>query len=178
MSKNLKTLLCCVLSLVFVAGTIVAVFADSNSLFATETESATNEEVTAEETTVAETTTAPEVEDTTEAPVVDDTTVPSVEDTTDAPVVDDTTVTTTEPVEDTTDAEPEFRLGDVNFDGKITAADARLALRFSAKVQIPTAEEFIVADVITDGIIYAADARLILRVSARIASEADFGKAA
>ena len=170
MSKNLKTLLCCVLSLVFVAGTIVAVFADSNSLFATETESATNEEVTAEETTVAETTTAPEVEDTTEAP--------EVEDTTEAPVVDDTTVTTTEPVEDTTDAEPEFRLGDVNFDGKITAADARLALRFSAKVQIPTAEEFIVADVITDGIIYAADARLILRVSARIASEADFGKAA
>jgi len=170
MSKNLKTLLCCVLSLVFVAGTIVAVFADSNSLFATEAESATNEEVTAEETTVAETTTAPEVEDTTEAPVVDDTT--------EAPVVDDTTVTTTEPVEDTTDAEPAFRLGDVNFDGKITAADARLALRFSAKVQIPTAEEFIVADVITDGIIYAADARLILRVSARIASEADFGKAA
>ena len=159
MSKNLKTLLCCVLSLVFVAGTIVAVFADSNSLFATEAESATNEEVTAEETTVAETTTAPEVEDTTEAPEVDDTT--------EAPEV-----------EDTTDAEPEFRLGDVNFDGKITAADARLALRFSAKVQIPTAEEFIVADVITDGIIYAADARLILRVSARIASEADFGKAA
>ena len=161
MSKNLKTLLCCVLSLVFVAGTIVAVFADSNSLFATEAESATNEEVTAEETTVAETTTAPEVEDTT-----------------DAPVVDDTTVTTTEPVEDTTDAEPAFRLGDVNFDGKITAADARLALRFSAKVQIPTAEEFIVADVITDGIIYAADARLILRVSARVASESEFGVAA
>lgn len=162
MSKNLKTLLCCVLSLVFVAGTIVAVFADSNSLFATEAESVTNEEVTAEETTVAETTTAPEVEDTT-----------------DAPEVEDTTVSTTAPeVEDTTDAEPEFRLGDVNFDGKITAADARLALRFSAKVQIPTAEEFIVADVITDGIIYAADARLILRVSARVASESEFGVAA
>lgn len=157
MSKNLKTLLCCVLSLVFVAGTIVAVFADSNSLFATESESVTNEEVTAEETTVADTT-APEVEDTTDAPEVEDTTVPEVED--------------------TTDAEPAFRLGDVNFDGKITAADARLALRFSAKVQIPTAEEFIVADVITDGIIYAADARLILRVSARIASESDFGVAA
>ncbi len=160
MSKNLKTLLCCVLSLVFVAGTVVAVFADSNNLFATE--SVTAEEVTADETTTVV------VDDTTEAPVVDDTT--------EAPVVDDTTVPA---VEDTTDEEPAaLRLGDVNFDGKITAADARLALRFSAKVQIPTAEEFIVADVITDGIIYAADARLILRVSARIASEADFGKAA
>ena len=64
MSKNLKTLLCCLLSLVFVAGTIVAVFADSNSLFATEAESATAEEVTAEETTVADETTteAAEVE--------------------------------------------------------------------------------------------------------------------
>lgn len=161
MSKNLKTLLCCVLSLVFVAGTIVAVFADSNNLFATEAESVTAEEVTADETTTVV------VDDTTEAPVVDDTT---------APVVDDTTVPA---VEDTTDEEPAaLRLGDVNFDGKITAADARLALRFSARVQMPTAEEFIVADVITDGIIYAADARLILRVSARIASEADFGKAA
>ncbi len=135
MSKNLKTLICCILSLLFVAGTVVAVFADSNSLFTAE--EATSEDATAEVTTV------------------------------------------TTPVEETTDAEePTYRLGDVNFDGKITAADARLALRFSAKVQVPTAVEAIVADVITDGVIEAKDARLILRVAAQLNTEADFGVAA
>ena len=68
--------------------------------------------------------------------------------------------------------------GDVNLDGKITAADARLALRFSAKVQTPTADEFIVANVILDNTITAFDARQILRVAARIITEADLGIAA
>lgn len=121
MSKNLKSLICCILALLFVSGTVIAVFADSNSLLK-EPEAVS---VTEEESS------------------------------------DDVVVT--------------LRLGDVNFDGKITAADARLALRFSAQVQTPTAEEFIVADVITDGKIEANDARLILRVAARLNVEADFG---
>lgn len=67
-------------------------------------------------------------------------------------------------------------LGDVNFDGMITAADARLALRLAAKLE-PSATEkmFFVADVITDGEVHAKDARLILRVSAKLQPETDFG---
>lgn len=162
MSKNLKTLLCCVLSLVFVAGTIVAVFADSNSLIVKESESLTNEDVTADETTtVVEETTIDEETTVEEETSAEETTKP--EETTDEPG---------------TDVEPSYRLGDVNFDGKITAADARLALRMSAKLETPTDVEFIVADVIVDGKIEAADARLILRVSARVDAESAFGQAA
>ncbi len=141
MSKNLKTLICCILSLLFVAGTVIAVFADSIALFTVE--EASSEDVT---------------DDTVE------TTVPAE--------------TTT--VEETTDAEevPTYRLGDVNFDGKITAADARLALRISAKLDRPTAVEAIVANVIVDDVIEASDARLILRVSAKLETEASFGVAA
>ena len=161
MSKNLKTLLCCLLSLVFVAGTIVAVFADSNSLFATEAESATAEEVTAEETTVA-----------------DETTTEAAEVETDADVEETETTTVAAVEESSEDEEPAYRLGDVNFDGKITAADARLALRISAKLDVPSDVVFIVADVVTDGKIEAADARLILRVSAKVEPESAFGAAA
>ena len=42
MTKNLKSLICCILALVFVAGTIVAVFADSNALKAS-TEASTED---------------------------------------------------------------------------------------------------------------------------------------
>ncbi len=124
MSKNLKTLICCILSLLFVSGTVIAVFADSNDLFAKEPEA----------------------------------------------------VSVTE--EETSDAEVSYRLGDVNFDGYVNAADARLTLRISAQLDVPTAEEFIVANVIVDGRVTAADARLILRVAAQLASESDFGVAA
>lgn len=123
MSKNLKSLICCILALLFVSGTVIAVFADSNSA-AKEPEA----------------------------------------------------VSVTE--EESSDAEVSYRLGDVNFDGKITAADARLALRFSAQLEKPTAEQFIVANVILDGKIEANDARLILRVSAQLADESDLGVAA
>lgn len=122
MSKNLKSLICCILALLFVSGTVIAVFADSNSA-----------------------------------------------------VKEPEAVSVTE---EETGAEVTYRLGDVNFDDKITAADARLALRFSAQLQTPTAEEFIVADVIVDGKIEALDARLILRVSAQLADESAFGIAA
>ena len=33
MTKNLKTLICCILALLFVSGTVIAVFADSKNLF-------------------------------------------------------------------------------------------------------------------------------------------------
>ena len=156
MSKNLKSLICCILALLFVSATVIAVFADSNDLFAAEEAvSVTEEDVTVEDTTVAETTTEAPTEVTTEAP-------------------------TEEVSEEESETQPEktYRLGDVNFDGKITAADARLALRFSAKVQTPTADEFIVANVILDNTITAFDARQILRVAARIITEADLGIAA
>lgn len=124
MTKNLKTLICCILALLFVSGTVIAVFADSNiavkpaeAVSVSEEDSSADEEVT-------------------------------------------------------------YRLGDVNFDGKITAADARLALRFAARLETPTAEQFIVANVIVNEKIEASDARLILRVSAKLAKEADFGIAA
>ena len=59
--------------------------------------------------------------------------------------------------------------GDVNFDGKITAADARLALRSSAKLWTPFfIEQFHSADIDGDLKINAADARAILRASARL----------
>ncbi len=70
--------------------------------------------------------------------------------------------------EDPTEPPVEYMLGDVNRDGKITAADARLALRISAKLDIPDSITFVIADVNKDGEITAVDARKILRVSARI----------
>ena len=59
-------------------------------------------------------------------------------------------------------------MGDVNFDGKVTAADARLALRVSAKMDTVTDIQTIAADVDFNSKITAADARLILRVSAKM----------
>ncbi len=62
----------------------------------------------------------------------------------------------------------EGKLGDVNSDGKITAADARLALRISAKLEKGTDYQMLVADVNQDKKITAADARKILRISAKL----------
>ena len=126
MTKNFKSLICCILALLFVSGTVIAVFADSTDLFAK----------VAEE------------------------------------------VSTDVEVESDVAEEVVIRLGDVNFDDDITAADARLALRFSAQVQTPTAEEYIAANVIVDEAIKAADARLILRCSATLVDESAFGVAA
>ncbi len=129
MTKNFKSLICCILALLFVSGTVIAVFADSTDLFAKVAEEvSTDVEVESEEASE--------------------------------------------------DAEVVIRLGDVNFDGRITAADARLALRFSAQVQVPTADEYIAANVIVDESIKAADARLILRCSAQLVDESAFGVAA
>lgn len=60
--------------------------------------------------------------------------------------------------------------GDVNGDGQITAADARLVLRYSARIGELTADGLIAADVTKDNAVNASDARLILRCSANLES--------
>lgn len=56
-------------------------------------------------------------------------------------------------------------LGDTDLDGKITAADARLALRYSVGLEELTAEQKVAANADLSDEISAADARLILRAS-------------
>ncbi len=63
---------------------------------------------------------------------------------------------------------PDFMKGDVIRDKRITASDARAALRFAAKIDVPSAEQFRAADVNEDGKLNAMDARLILRVAAKL----------
>ncbi len=66
--------------------------------------------------------------------------------------------------------EPVYYYGDMNNDGNITAADARIALRIAAKLQTPNEYELFVGDLDGDGKITAAEARKILRVAAHIDS--------
>lgn len=54
-------------------------------------------------------------------------------------------------------------MGDIDGDGKVTAADARLALRAAVDLDILTEEQLKAADMDGDGKVTAADARLILR---------------
>lgn len=60
---------------------------------------------------------------------------------------------------------PAYTLGDVDDNGTITAADARLALRASVELEKLTETQTLAADANKDGTITAADARLILRAS-------------
>lgn len=55
-------------------------------------------------------------------------------------------------------------MGDVDMDGKVSAADARIVLRAAAKLITLTMEQEELADVDWDGKITANDARLLLRV--------------
>lgn len=57
-------------------------------------------------------------------------------------------------------------MGDVNFDGQITAADARIILRGSSEIELLTKNQHEVADMNGDGHITASDARTVLRISA------------
>jgi len=61
-----------------------------------------------------------------------------------------------------------FELGDVDGDGKLSAADARRILRRAAKLIVLTNEEVVRADVDKDGKITAKDARKVLRVAAKL----------
>ena len=58
--------------------------------------------------------------------------------------------------------------GDVNGDGKVTADDARKALRASAKLENLTNKETLAADINGDGKVTADDARKALRASAKL----------
>lgn len=60
------------------------------------------------------------------------------------------------------------KLGDVDGDGFITSADARIALRASVKLENLSKEEELAANVDNDDFITAADARLILRASVKL----------
>ena len=65
-------------------------------------------------------------------------------------------------------------LGDVETDGTISAADARLALRASVELDKLDAHKTKLADVNKDGSITAADARLLLRASVGLEEIAGF----
>lgn len=56
-------------------------------------------------------------------------------------------------------------IGDADANGMIEAADARLALRASVKLQTLSSSAFSRADVDSDGVVSSADARNILRMS-------------
>ena len=73
--------------------------------------------------------------------------------------------------------EPEALLGDVNNDGKVTAADARLALRAAVGLETyePGTRAFKAADVDLNETLTAADARLILRKAVGY-DDKEFGK--
>ena len=62
------------------------------------------------------------------------------------------------------------RMGDVNGDGKVTAADARLILRVAANLDKETDEIKAYGDIDNNGKIKASDARIILRVAASLES--------
>ncbi len=59
-------------------------------------------------------------------------------------------------------------LGDINNDGSVSAADARIILRHSAKIESIADEKISIADVDKNGNVNAADARLALRMSAKL----------
>ena len=59
-------------------------------------------------------------------------------------------------------------LGDVNFNGKIQADDARRILRYAAKIDRINNEMKSVCDVDSNGHVNAADARIVLRCAARL----------
>lgn len=65
---------------------------------------------------------------------------------------------------------PQQLLGDVDGNGKVLAADARLALRAAAHLEILSESAAAAADVDFDGNVTASDARKILRVSAGLDS--------
>ena len=61
-----------------------------------------------------------------------------------------------------------FKLGDLDFDGLITASDARLALRAAVGLEDFDALLVSVGDVDFDGKVTAADARKILRAAVQL----------
>lgn len=71
--------------------------------------------------------------------------------------------TSDESISDTSAASPSVLVGDVDGDGSVTAADARLALRAAIKLISLDSRAAAAADADVDGYVTAADARTILR---------------
>ncbi|MBQ7637684.1 MAG: metallophosphoesterase [Clostridia bacterium] len=65
-------------------------------------------------------------------------------------------------------SEKSLLLGDIDLDSRITAADARLALRYAVKLEKLTAYQKLAANVDRDDAITASDARLILRAAVKL----------
>ena len=110
-------------------------------------------------------TTAQDPETTSATPVT--TTEPTSQSTaphTTAPDVDITLpITSAPPAPSETDT-----LGDVNGDGKVTSADARLALRAALSLEALSSSQVLAADANRDGYIRSSDARMILRVALKL----------
>lgn len=87
-----------------------------------------------------------------------------------APLADDKLITTGCTVSHTSGSASYtyVAFGDVNSDGKVTAADARLVLRAAAALETLTETQILAADVDGNKKVVAADARRILRVSSKI----------
>lgn len=62
-----------------------------------------------------------------------------------------------------------IHLGDVDNNGKIDASDARLILRYTARLETLTEAQILSSDINSDGRVTAADARLLLRYAAGLA---------
>ena len=82
-----------------------------------------------------------------------------------------------------TTAAPALAPGDADGDGRLTSADARLALRASVGLKEPGDVEkdsaaYLACDVDGDGKVTSADARLILRASVGLEDASKFGKKA
>ena len=66
------------------------------------------------------------------------------------------------------------RVGDPNNDGKISSADARIALRVALKIDTPDDDTYISCDANGDKKVTSSDARLILLVALKIYNESYF----
>lgn len=87
-------------------------------------------------------------------------------ETTTAPPPENNTEPTAESTTKPDADEPEYLKGDMNLDGKITAADARTILRIAATLQTATEQQQKNADLDDNGRITASDARKALRIAA------------
>ncbi len=61
--------------------------------------------------------------------------------------------------------------GDADGDGNVSAADARLALRMAAHIELLVGKSYVCADMDKNGVINSADARLVLRKAAGLKEE-------
>ena len=112
MSKNLKTLVCCILALLVASVTVVAVFADSSNFVAEESESVSAEDMTGTETVIK----------------LGDVNFDGIIRAGDARLALRIAAGIDTPTTE------EFIAADVNVDGKVKAGDARLILRVAAGI--------------------------------------------